>query len=156
MQGTIGLHCKEVLCEETTMQQPIATNDVNLFSVLKENQYFDRKSARKDDREIAKHISAFANAAGGKLVIGIEDNGEVTGFKRNGARDIENFERAALTTCTPSPIVRKERIPAVNSSGEDDLILVLDVEASTSHSVARISDGEVFFTPERQKREAQP
>lgn len=145
MQGTIGLHCKEGLCEETTMQQPIATNDVNLFSVLKENQYFDRKSARKDDREIAKHISAFANAAGGKLVIGIEDNGEVTGFKRNGARDIENFERAALTTCTPSPIVRKERIPAVNSSGEDDLILVLDVEASTSHSVARISDGEVFL-----------
>ena len=69
------------------MQQPIATNDVNLFSVLKENQYFDRKSARKDDREIAKHISAFANAAGGKLVIGIEDNGEVTGFKRDGARD---------------------------------------------------------------------
>ena len=64
MQGTIGLHCKEGLCEETTMQQPIATNDVNLFSVLKENQYFDRKSARKDDREIAKHISAFANAAG--------------------------------------------------------------------------------------------
>ena len=43
------------------MQQPIATNDVNLFSTFKENQYFDRKSARKDDKEIAKHISAFAN-----------------------------------------------------------------------------------------------
>ena len=85
------------------MQQPIATNDVNLFSTFKENQYFDRKSARKDDTEIAKHISAFANAAGGKLVIGIEDDGEVTGFKRSGARDIENFERAALTTCTPTP-----------------------------------------------------
>ena len=87
------------------MQQPIATNDVHLFSTLKENQYFDRKSARKDDKEIAKHISAFANSAGGKLVIGIEDDGEVTGFKRDGARDIENFERAALTTCTPTPIV---------------------------------------------------
>lgn len=93
------------------MQQPIATNDVILFSTLRENQYFDRKSARKDDKEIAKHISAFANSAGGKLVIGIEDNGEVTGFKRNGARDIEKFERAALTTCTPTPIVCKDRIP---------------------------------------------
>ena len=41
MQGTIGLHCKEGLCEEATMQQPVATNDVNLFSVLKENQYFE-------------------------------------------------------------------------------------------------------------------
>lgn len=127
------------------MQQPIATNDANLFSILKENQYFDRKSARKDDKEIAKHISAFANSAGGKLVIGIEDDGEVTGFRRDGARDIENFERAALTTCTPPPIVRKDRIPVVNSSGEDDLILVLDIEASTSHSVARASDGEVFL-----------
>ena len=96
------------------MQQPIATNDVNLFSTFKENQYFDRKSARKDDKEIAKHISAFANAAGGKLVIGIEDDGEVTGFKRSGARDIENFERAALTTCTPTPIVRKDVVGAAH------------------------------------------
>ena len=135
----------EGLYEEATMQQPIATNDVNLFSTFKENQYFDRKSARKDDKEIAKHISAFANAAGGKLVIGIEDDGEVTGFKRSGARDIENFERAALTTCTPTPIVRKDRIPVVNSSGEEDLVLVLDIEASTSHSVARESDDEVFL-----------
>ena len=127
------------------MQQPIATNDVVLFSTLKENQYFDRKSARKDDREIAKHISAFANAAGGKLVVGIEDNGEVTGFRRNGARDIENFERAALATCTPTPIVHRERISVVNSSGEDDTVLVLDIEPSTSHSVARMSDGDVFL-----------
>lgn len=127
------------------MQQPIATNDVILFSTLRENQYFDRKSARKDDKEIAKHISAFANSAGGKLVIGIEDNGEVTGFKRNGARDIEKFERAALTTCTPTPIVRKDRIPVVNSSGEEGFVLVLDVDASTNHSVARVSDGEVFL-----------
>ena len=67
------------------MQQPIATNDVVRFSSTKESQYFDRKSARKDDKEIAKHVSAFANAAGGKLVIGIEDDGEVTGFRRNGA-----------------------------------------------------------------------
>ena len=65
------------------MQQPLATNDVALFSTSKENQYFDRKSARKDDKEIAKHISAFANASGGKLVIGIEDGGDVTGFRRN-------------------------------------------------------------------------
>lgn len=127
------------------MQQPIAANDIGLFSELKENQYFDRKSSRKDDKEIAKHISAFANASGGKLVIGIEDNGEVTGFKRNGARDVENFERAALVTCSPSPIVYGERIPVVNSSGQEDMVLVLDVEASTSHVVARTSDAEVFL-----------
>ena len=127
------------------MQQPIVTNDVVRFTSTKESQYFDRKSARKDDKEIAKHISAFANAAGGKLVIGIEDDGEVTGFRRNGARDVENFERAPIVTCSPSPVVRKERIPVVNSSGEDDVVLVLDIEASPNHVVSRASDGEVFL-----------
>lgn len=127
------------------MQKPLATNDVELFSAVKENQYFDRKSARKDDKEIAKHISAFANASGGKLVIGIEDDGEVTGFRRSGARDAEDFERAPLTTCTPSPIVHAERLAVTNSSGEDDTVLVLDVEASPSHVVSRVSDREVFL-----------
>ena len=127
------------------MQQPIAANDPSLFSVLAESQYFDRKSARKDDKEIAKHISAFANAGGGKLVIGIEDDGEISGFRRNGARDIENFERAALTTCSPSPIVHRSRVAVVNSSGEDDAILVLDIEASTNRVVSRTSDDEVFL-----------
>ncbi len=127
------------------MQQPVASNDIEAFCSIKENQYFDRKSARKDSKEIAKHLSAFANASGGKLVIGIEDNGEITGFKRNGARDIEDFEQAPLTTCVPSPIVSKERIPVVNSSGESDFILVLDVEASPNHVISRFSDKEVFL-----------
>ena len=127
------------------MQQPVATNDVALFSTSKENQYFDRKSARKDDREIAKHISAFANASGGKLVIGIEDGGDITGFRRNGARNIEDFERAPLATCSPSPIVRVERVSVTSSAGEDDIVLVLDIEASSSHVISRLSDGEVFL-----------
>lgn len=33
----------------------------------------------------------------------------------------------------------------VNSSGEDDYVLVLDIEASTGHSIARASDDEVFL-----------
>ncbi|NQL99452.1 ATP-binding protein, partial [Streptococcus suis] len=38
-----------------------------------ENQYLDRKSARKKPSELLKHLIAFANADGGQLVIGIED-----------------------------------------------------------------------------------
>lgn len=102
----------------------------------------ERPQGRQGDRKAHQRVR---QRRGGKIVIGIEDDGEVTGFKRSGARDIENFERAALTTCTPTPIVRKDRIPVVNSSGEEDLVLVLDIEASTSHSVARESDDEVFL-----------
>lgn len=127
------------------MQHPIATNEPEMFARIKESQYFDRKSARKDEKEIAKHISAFANASGGKLVIGIEDNGEITGFKRDGARNIEDFERAALVSCVPSPIVNTIRIPTMNSSGDEDIVLVLEIDPSASHVVSRLSDGEVFL-----------
>lgn len=49
-----------------------------------ETQYLDRKSARKKPQELLKHLIAFANADGGQLVIGIEDdkqNNIITGFK---------------------------------------------------------------------------
>ena len=59
------------------MQQSIGQNDPAVFATAKENQYFDRKSARIKPNDAARHIVAFANAAGGKLVIGIEDDGEI-------------------------------------------------------------------------------
>lgn len=127
------------------MQKPVRDNDVTLFSTEKENQYFDRKSARLKAQETARHISAFANASGGKLVIGIEDNGEVTGFKRNGACNMEDFEQAALVGCEPMPEVHPIRIPVTNSHGEDDSILVLDISASSNHVIARRSDKAVFL-----------
>lgn len=65
------------------MDRPYTEDDVEAFSRDPEGHYFDRKSARKDVDEIAKHLMAFANAAGGKLVVGIEDNGEITGFRRD-------------------------------------------------------------------------
>lgn len=38
-----------------------------------ENKYFDRKSAKIKPSDLAQHISAFANAGGGTLVLGIND-----------------------------------------------------------------------------------
>ena len=61
--------------------------EIQKFISEKEDQYFDRKSARIKPRDIIKHIVAFANADGGKLVIGIEDDGTISGFKFQGAID---------------------------------------------------------------------
>lgn len=127
------------------MQLPITVDSPEVFASEKETYYFDRKSARKDAAEIAKHISAFANAAGGKLVIGIEDDGAITGFKRDGAREIEDFKQASIVDCVPSPVVSCREIPTTNVKGENDLILVLDVAASTDHVIARKKDNEVFL-----------
>lgn len=127
------------------MQQPIDTNDPQVFSTVKENQYFDRKSARKDADEVAKHIIAFANFAGGKLVIGIEDDGEITGFKRDKAHDIEDFRQAAIVCCEPSPRVEYVEVPVVNSNGDDDVILIIDIEPSAERVITRRRDKAVFL-----------
>ena len=127
------------------MQQPIGQNDPATFATARENQYFDRKSARIKPNDAARHIVAFANAAGGKLAIGIEDDGEVTGFRRSNSRDIEDFRHAPLACCEPVPVVRAEEVAVTNSRGEDDLILVLDIRPSTDHVIARRSDGAVFL-----------
>lgn len=125
------------------MDHPRAENDIKAFSHDPEGHYFDRKSARKDAGEVAKHLMAFANAAGGKLVVGIEDDGTVTGFRRDKAHTIESFEQAYVTELSPAPRVDIERVPAVNDRGEDDQVLVMDVACSENQVVRRRRDGKV-------------
>lgn len=125
------------------MDHPYTDNDIEAFSNDREGHCFDRKSARKDTDEIAKHLMAFANAAGGKLVVGIEDDGEVTGFKRDKAHSIESFEQAHVTELAPAPRIETERIPVVNNKGDDDQVLVMDVACSENQVVRRRKDGKV-------------
>ncbi|WP_091847999.1 AlbA family DNA-binding domain-containing protein [Bifidobacterium commune] len=61
------------------------SSDIRQLISLEEGQYFDRKSSRIRPKDLARHISAFANASGGTIAIDIEDDGKVTGFRRSGA-----------------------------------------------------------------------
>lgn len=125
------------------MDHPCTKNDVAAFACDPEGHRFDRKSARKDADEIAKHVMAFANAAGGRLVVGIEDDGVITGFKREKAHAIESFEQAHVTELAPAPRVKTERVRVVNDKGDDDQILVMDVACSEDQVVRRRKDGKV-------------
>lgn len=69
----------------------------------------------------------------------------MSGFKRDGAHEIEDFKRAAITDCVPSPAVTSKELLVVNAEGESDLILVLDIAASTDRVIARKKDNEVFL-----------
>jgi predicted HTH transcriptional regulator len=46
-----------------------------------ENQHLDFKHKIDDARKIARAMAAFANASGGTLLIGVKDNGSITGVK---------------------------------------------------------------------------
>lgn len=57
-----------------------------------EDSNYDRKSARKDYKLLANTIASFANANGGVVAVGIEDDGKITGFQNIGD---EKFKRVS-------------------------------------------------------------
>jgi len=46
-----------------------------------ENQQLDFKFEVSDSKKIARTLSAFANTDGGRLLIGVKDNGSITGVR---------------------------------------------------------------------------
>lgn len=127
------------------MQIPLASNDIEILSHAPEGQYFDRKSARIKPHDLAKIIVAMANSSGGKVAVGIEDNGDVTGFRQPRSHTPEEFEQCALLHCDPTPDVIPERVRVRNTSGDDDFIVVLNIEPSQNRVIKRRDDGDVFL-----------
>ena len=60
----------------------------------------DFKFAIGDARKIAHSVSAFANAEGGRLLIGVKDNGTLAGVRNE--EDIYVVEQAASRYCRPA------------------------------------------------------
>lgn len=117
---------------------PIIT--MKYIKCAKENQYFDRKSARIDPKSIAKHLIAFANASGGILVIGVEDNGTITGFSKVGSHKIDEFKRISFDYCKTTPHVKWEEIRIINNNSEEDFIFIFHISPSTKRVIKGTSD----------------
>lgn len=64
-----------------------------------ENQYLDFKFCISDSRKIARTLSAFSNSDGGKLLIGVRDNGSIAGIRSD--EEYYMVETAALLFCRP-------------------------------------------------------
>lgn len=69
-----------------------------------EHEQQDFKFAISDARKIARSISAFSNNSGGRLLIGVKDNGVVAGIRNE--EDVYMIEAAAEMYCRPKVDVR--------------------------------------------------
>lgn len=69
-----------------------------------EHEHQDFKFAISDARKIARSISAFANNDGGRLLIGVKDNGNIAGVRSE--EDIYMIEQAAEMYCRPAQEVK--------------------------------------------------
>lgn len=63
----------------------------------------DFKYAISDARKIARSVSAFANNSGGRLLIGVKDNGVIDGVRNE--EDVYVVEQAAERYCRPAQTV---------------------------------------------------
>jgi len=64
-----------------------------------ENQHLDFKFEISDAKKIARTFSAFANTEGGKLLVGVKDNGVIAGIHTD--EEIFMVESAADLFCKP-------------------------------------------------------
>lgn len=103
-----------------------------------EHERQDFKFAISDGRKIARSISAFANHSGGRLLIGVKDNGVVAGVPND--EDIYLVEQAAELHCVPP-----QEIKATAFKADGGLTVVrIDIAPAQSRPVfVREAKGEL-------------
>ena len=74
-----------------------------------ENQQLDFKYCISDSKKIARTISAFANTDGGRLLIGVRDNGSIAGIRSE--EEFYMIDAAAKLFCRPEiPVFIRQHI----------------------------------------------
>ena len=122
---------------------------MNNFDVLEhyshdeEGQYFDRKSARIKPKDIARHLVAFANGNGGELAIGIEDDGEISGFDYPQANSLNDFLDIPFTYCK-GDFGYQPHVYDVEVGDRKDQVLVFEVNPS-ENKVIKTIDNKVYL-----------
>jgi len=96
-----------------------------------EHQRQDFKFAINDSRKIAIALSAFANTDGGRLLIGVKDNGRIAGIRSD--EEIYMVEAAAEMYCQPPPEVYYQPLEA-----DDREVLLVDVLPSENKPIKAI------------------
>lgn len=111
----------------------------------REDSSFDRKSAKIDLKTLANIICSFANANGGIIAVGIEDDSSISGFEKIGIDKYNNFQKmisSAYFKILPRCYI--ESIDVVNANNKKDKILLFTIEPSSS-KVVRTAKDEVYL-----------
>lgn len=87
--------------------QKIFRNKKYIYELIEEGEHEcqDFKFAITDSRKIARSIAAFANNKGGRLLVGVKDNGMVAGIRND--EEIYMIEQAAERYCKPAQSVEQ-------------------------------------------------
>ena len=114
------------------MQQTLALFDeiptVETLRTKREDQWFDRKSSRIRDHDLAADMIGFANADGGRIAVGIH-GGEIEGINSD-IKHLNALLQAAINYTVPPVRYLDAYVDCTNKEGQPDRVLLLDIEAS--------------------------
>lgn len=101
---------------------------MELIELIREGEhlYQDFKFRVDDQRKIAKTLCAFANTDGGRLLIGVKDNGKVAGIDPE--EEYHMIDGAASLFCSP-PLTFTSKI------WQDEHKLVLEIQVDKSENM---------------------
>lgn len=116
---------------------------IDYLTTVRENKYFDRKSAKIASKDLPPLITAFANAEGGTVVIGISDNMQIEGINSVGEDKINDFLNAP-SLCRPMPDYEYEYLDVTNCNGIQDRLLLIHVKCS-SDQIIRTSNDKTYL-----------
>lgn len=134
------------------MKTPTDTEYIRALIAEGEHQQQDFKFEISDARKIAKTLSAFANTEGGRLLIGVKDNGKIAGVQS----DEEQYmiEAAAQLYCHPEVNFHAQ---TYHVEGHSILVIKIDEseqkpiyakdEAGKRLAYLRIKDENILATP---------
>ena len=105
------------------------TIDIQTLQTQPEGQQFDRKSFRIEAKTLAVIAVAFANADGGDIAIGIEDNGRITGINGNDVH-LNELLRVPFDFCVPSVQADVKFLDCNDVNGNPNRVMVMHIEPS--------------------------
>lgn len=103
-----------------------------------EHQRQDFKFKIDDAPKLARSVSAFANTDGGRLLIGVRDDGTVHGVRSD--EEIFMMHAAAVKHCSPVPAIAFEtlQVPTEPHGGRLRTVVICTVEPSPQRPVFAI------------------
>lgn len=115
-----------------------------------EMQIMDRKAAKIAPRDFAVPVVAFANADGGHLAIGIEDDGTITGID-DYVKNLNELLRVPFDFCVPSVDVENVYMDVIDCKGNPNHILRMHVLQS-SQVIANQADDVYLRVGDKSKK----
>ena len=97
--------------------------------MIEESQNIEHKESWRD--EYLKWICGFANAQGGRVYIGVDDDRQVTGV--DGKTDhVNELLRASFDYCVPSIATSTEYMEVTDEEGKLNHIILMSIPQSMS------------------------